>query len=106
MIEKTVNTEVKTSLQPPFGTREIGSRCPKGYRPLAKKDKDKINQEYQDRDKINLIILLLLIQVSLRPKHPKRINVIKEAIKDAIQLLGSTLLRLQKKTKTRIRPKN
>lgn len=43
MVEKTINAETKASLQPPFGTREIDSRCPKGYKPLAKKNKDKAN---------------------------------------------------------------
>ncbi len=40
VVEKVVNAEAKANLQPPFGTREIDSRCPKGYRLLVKKDKD------------------------------------------------------------------
>ncbi len=40
VIEKTVNVEAKANLQPPSGTREIDTRCPKRYRSLVKKDKD------------------------------------------------------------------
>ncbi len=40
VIEKTVNTEAKAGLQLSSGTKEIDSRCPKGYRPSVKKDKD------------------------------------------------------------------
>ena len=40
VIEKAVNVEVKTSLQSPFGAREINSRCLKRYKLLAKKNKD------------------------------------------------------------------
>lgn len=42
MIEKTIDVEIKASLQSSFKTREINSRCPKDYRLLAKKDKNKI----------------------------------------------------------------
>lgn len=38
MVEKAVNTEAKASLQPSFGTREMNSRCLKGYKPSIKKD--------------------------------------------------------------------
>lgn len=51
MVEKTINTEVKVSLQPLFRTRRIDFRCPKSYRPLAKKVKDKASQKYRDGDK-------------------------------------------------------
>ena len=34
-----------------FRTKEIDFRCPKSYRPLAKKKKDKGSQEHQDKDK-------------------------------------------------------
>ncbi len=40
MGQKVVDIEAKASLQPPSGTREIDSRCPKRYKPLVKKDKD------------------------------------------------------------------
>ncbi len=51
VVEKAVNAEAKASLQPPSGTREIDSRCPKGFRPSVKKDKDEANREHRDRDK-------------------------------------------------------
>ena len=51
MIEKTIDAKAKASLQPLSETREINSRCPKGYRLLTKKKKDKISQEHWDRDK-------------------------------------------------------
>ncbi len=40
--------EAKANLLPPSGTKEINSRCPKGYRPSVKKDKDDANWEHQD----------------------------------------------------------
>ncbi len=40
VVEKAVNVEAKAGLQPPSGTKEIDFRCPKGYRPSVKKDKD------------------------------------------------------------------
>ncbi len=46
VVEKAVNTEVKANLQPSSGTREIDSRCLKEYRPLVKKNKDDVYQEY------------------------------------------------------------
>ncbi len=46
VVEKTVNAEAKTSLQLPSGTREIYSKCPKSYRPSAKKGKDEVTREY------------------------------------------------------------
>ncbi len=55
MVEKAIDIEAKASLQPPSGTREIDSRCPKGYRPSVKKDKDdayrKQRNEASNRDK-------------------------------------------------------
>ncbi len=48
MVEKVINVEVKTNLQLPSRTREIDSRCSKGYRLLVKKDKDDANQKYRD----------------------------------------------------------
>ena len=48
IIEKVVNAQAKTSLQPPFGTKKIDFRYSKSCKLLAKKDKDKTNQEYQD----------------------------------------------------------
>ena len=48
MVEKTVDIEAKTSLQSPFGTREINSRYRKRYKPLIKKDKD--NGYWEQRD--------------------------------------------------------
>lgn len=52
MVEKVVNAKANTSLQPPFGTKKIDFKYPKGYRPSVKKDKEyNINWEYQDKDK-------------------------------------------------------
>ncbi len=48
VIEKTVDVEVKTNLQPPSETREINSKCPKGYRLSVKKDKDNAYQKHCD----------------------------------------------------------
>ncbi len=50
-VEKVVDVEVKTSLQPPSGIREIDFRCPKSYRPSIKKNKNNTNWEHRDRDK-------------------------------------------------------
>ncbi len=50
VIEKVVNIEVKTSLQPLSKIREIDSEYSKGYK-LTKKDKNKANWEYKYRDK-------------------------------------------------------
>ncbi len=58
MVEKALDVEVKANLQPPSGTREINSRCPRDYRLSIKKDKDNVNQEHrdeipnQDKDKV------------------------------------------------------
>ncbi len=49
VVEKAVNAETKTSLQPPSGTKEINSRCPRSYRPSVKKDKDDTNRKHQDK---------------------------------------------------------
>ncbi len=46
MVEKDIDIEAKANLQPPFGTREINSKCPRGYIPSIKKDKDNANQEH------------------------------------------------------------
>ncbi len=48
MIEKAVDTKVKTSLQASSGIRKINSRYLKGYKLLAKKDKDDANRVHQD----------------------------------------------------------
>lgn len=53
MVEKAVNVEAKASLQPLFKTRKIYSRYLKGYRPLAKKNKDKANQKHWEENKAN-----------------------------------------------------
>ncbi len=48
LIEKTVGTDVKASLQPLFRTKEIDSKCLRGHRPLVKIDKNKANREHLD----------------------------------------------------------
>ncbi len=47
-MEKAGNVEAKANLQPPFYVRDINTRCPKGYRPSAKKDKKDTYQEPQN----------------------------------------------------------
>ena len=46
-----MNAKTKTSLLPPFKTREINSRYLKNNKPLAKNDKNNANWENQDGDK-------------------------------------------------------
>ncbi len=48
MVEKAVDVKAKASLQPPSGTRKIDFRCPKGYKPSVKKDKDDANRKHRD----------------------------------------------------------
>lgn len=50
MVKKAVNVEAKASLQLFSEIRKINSKYPKGYR-LTKKNKNKTNQEYQNRNK-------------------------------------------------------
>ncbi len=40
VVEKAVNIEVKAYLQPLSETREIDSRCPNGYKPSVKNNKN------------------------------------------------------------------
>ena len=49
MVKKTIDAKAKTSLQSPFETRKIDSKCLKGYKPLVKKDKD--NTYWKQRNK-------------------------------------------------------
>lgn len=51
MVEKAIDVEVRASLQPLSGTREVDFRCPKGYKPSAKKEKDEVNQKHWDANK-------------------------------------------------------
>ncbi len=46
-MNRMVNTEAKTRFKPTSGIKEIDSKYLKGYK-LIKKDKNKINWEYQD----------------------------------------------------------
>ncbi len=39
-MEKARDVEAKSNLQPLFYVREINAKCPKGYHPLVKKDKE------------------------------------------------------------------
>ncbi len=48
MVEKAINTKVEANLQPPSKTKEINSRCLRGYRPSVKKDKDDANWKHRD----------------------------------------------------------
>ena len=45
VVDKTVDAEVKASLQAPSGTREMDSRCPRGQRPTKKEDKNSRDYE-------------------------------------------------------------
>ncbi len=47
-MEKVGNVEAKTNLQSPFYVREIDSRCPKGHRLSAKKNKEDTYEEPRD----------------------------------------------------------
>ena len=46
-----MDIEIKASLQLPSGITKIDFKCFKSYRLSVKKNKDKIIQEYWDRDK-------------------------------------------------------
>lgn len=72
---------------------------------LPKKIKKRSIGNIKMETRLSSIIPLLLIQVSLRFKSrpPKKINAIKKTVEEAIQLLKSTLLRLSRKTKPKIR---
>ncbi len=48
-MEKAGDAEAKANLQPPFYVRDIDARCPKGHRLSAKKDKEDIYQEPQNK---------------------------------------------------------
>ncbi len=56
VMEKAGDVEAKANLQSPFYVRDINARCPKGYCPSAKKDKEDTywepqNEAYKDKDK-------------------------------------------------------
>ena len=56
VVEKARDAKAKANLQPPFYIREIDSKCPKGYCPSVKKDKEDANREpcnkaSKDKDK-------------------------------------------------------
>ncbi len=51
MVEKAINVEAKTILQPSSKIEKIDSKYLRGYRPLVKKDKDNANWEHWDGDK-------------------------------------------------------
>ena len=46
MVKKAVNTKAKTSLQLFSGAKKINSWCLKGYKPLTKKNKNKVTWKY------------------------------------------------------------
>ncbi len=57
MVEKAGDANAKANVQPPFYVRDIDARCPKGLRPLAKKEKENTYQEpqneaFKDKDKV------------------------------------------------------
>ncbi len=57
VVEKAGDVEAKANLQPPFYVRDIDTRCPRGQRPLAKKDKEDTYREPCDeasKDKAKL----------------------------------------------------
>ncbi len=56
MVKKAGDTEAKANLQPLFYIKDIDAKCPKGHRPLAKKDKEDTyrelqNEAFKDKDK-------------------------------------------------------
>ncbi len=56
VVEKAGDVEAKANLQPSFYVKDINTKCPKGHRPSAKKDKEDTYQEPQnnaskDKDK-------------------------------------------------------
>ena len=72
--KKVVDIETKVNLQLSSKTREIDSKYPKSYKPLAKKDKNKTNWEYWDGNKTKSYNLPLAnsqfqIQASKKNKH-------------------------------------
>ena len=48
VVEKAGDAEAKANLQPSSYIREIDSRCPKGHRPLFKKDKKDTQRKHRD----------------------------------------------------------
>ena len=48
MIEKVIDIKAKASLQPHLMIKEINFKCPKGHRPLVKKDKNNAYWEHCD----------------------------------------------------------
>ena len=51
MVEKTIDVKAKISLQLSSKTKKINSKCLKGYKLSAKKEKKKARQEHWDKDK-------------------------------------------------------
>ncbi len=49
MVKKAIDVEAKDNLQPPFKTKKIVSKCPKGHKPSVKKVKDKSTREHRDK---------------------------------------------------------
>lgn len=102
-MEKAVNIKAKTSFQPPLGIRKINSKCPKSYRP-TKKIRTKSIENIGIKTRLSLpTTLLALIEVNLRPKPPKKINVTKETIAKVTQLIELILLKWQRKIRIRLR---
>ena len=85
IVEKAIDIEAKASLQALSETKEINSRCLKGYRPLAKKKKTKPVKsiEIEIKTRLSPIIPCLLTRVSLKPRLSKKTSIIKTA-KEAI----------------------
>lgn len=50
MVDKAINVKIKASFQPPLGIKKTDFRYLKGYK-LAKKDKNKANQDYKNKNK-------------------------------------------------------
>ncbi len=55
-MEKAGDAEAKANLQSPFYVRDVDARCPKGYCPSAKKNKEDTywepqNEAFKDKDK-------------------------------------------------------
>ena len=74
VIEKAVDTKAKASLQLPSKTNEINFKHFKNYKPSAKKEKTKLvkSTEMEIKIRLSYTIPILLTQISLKPRLPKK----------------------------------
>ncbi len=78
VVEKGGDIEAKANLQPPFYIREIDSKCPKGYHPSVKKNKENTyrescNETSKNKDKTKSQTFFFANQPQIQaPKKDKR----------------------------------